>query len=232
MSEAMQTVGRFFTSPKGLLLGLFVLVPLAFFALGGGDWFSLEGFRAHRDQIPEYAARHFWPFLILWGLLYTATVAFSIPGGALLSLVKGFLFGRWGGTLLIVVSAALGAVTVFAAARCLFAEAARQRLEPSPVASKLLAGLQQTVPGFVPPGAFASQFVPDELVQQKAVSYLLFLRLVPVFPFWLVNLAPAFTPVTLRTYALATGGRAGQLRVRQPGAVFAAHRFPGRVAIG
>lgn len=177
----MQSIGQFLVSPKGLVLALFLLAPTAFFVLGGGKWLSLEAFAAHHDQFLAYAQSHFWPFFIGWGLLYAATVAFSLPGGALLSLATGFLFGRWLGTALIVVSASVGAMAVFSAARYLLADAARQRLERSPPAAKLLAGFGR-----------------------DAASYLLFLRLVPAFPFWLVNLAPAFAPVRVSTYLWTT----------------------------
>jgi uncharacterized membrane protein YdjX (TVP38/TMEM64 family) len=91
----------------------------------------------------------------------------------------GFVFGRWVGTLLVVIAATVGATLVFLAARYLFADAARRRL--GPLGAKINAG-----------------FTAD------AFSYLLFLRLVPLFPFFLVNLAPAFTSIPLRTYVLAT----------------------------
>lgn len=88
----------------------------------------------------------------------------SLSCGALLFLVTGFLFGRWVGTLLIVSTATLGAIVVFVAARYWFAESARQRLERNPLASKVLRGFERNIAGS-----------------------LLFLRLVPVFPFWLVK---------------------------------------------
>ncbi|TAN52271.1 MAG: TVP38/TMEM64 family protein [Methylococcaceae bacterium] len=165
---------------KGLLITLFA-VPAAFWLLGGDEWLSLAAFQAHRAQLLSFTQSHFWPFFIGWGLFYAATVAFSLPGGALLSLMTGFLFGRWLGTALILAAATLGAVAVFSAARHLFADAARQRLAQNPAAARLLAGFGR-----------------------DAVSYLLFLRLVPAFPFWLVNLAPAFTPVRLSTYLWTT----------------------------
>lgn len=181
MNDAIRSVGRFVASPKGLVLALFLLAPAAFFVLGGGKWLSLEALASNRDQLLDYAQSHFWPFFIGWGLLYAATVAFSLPGGALLSLATGFLFGRWLGTALIVVSASVGAMAVFSAARYLFADATRRRLERSPAAAKLLTGFGR-----------------------DAASYLLFLRLVPAFPFWLVNLAPAFAPVRASTYLWTT----------------------------
>ena len=99
----------------------------------------------------------------------------------MLSLLTGFLFGRGPGTLLIVVAATIGATLLLVSARYLFADAARSRLEKNPRAARLLAGFDQ--------GAF---------------NYLLFLRLVPVFPFWLVNLASAVTRIPVRTYILGT----------------------------
>ena len=80
----------------------------------------------------------------------------------------GFIFGRWVGTVLVVVAATVGATLVFLAARYLFADAARRRL--GALGEKINAGFTE-----------------------NAFSYLLFLRLVPLFPFFLVNLAPAFT---------------------------------------
>jgi uncharacterized membrane protein YdjX (TVP38/TMEM64 family) len=175
MSLSKQTLG------KSLILAAFIGGPLAFLALGGGQWLSLDAFQAHREQLLGFTRDHFWLFLIGWGLFYAATVALSLPGGALLSLVTGFLFGRWIGTGLILVAATAGAVAVFMAARYLFADTARHRLEQNPAAAKLLAGFGR-----------------------DAASYLLFLRLVPAFPFWLVNLAPAFAPVPLSTYLWTT----------------------------
>jgi uncharacterized membrane protein YdjX (TVP38/TMEM64 family) len=97
----------------------------------------------------------------------------------LLSLTIGFLFGRWTGTAIIVFSATIGATLVFLAARYLFAEAAQRRMGNM---------AQRIIKGF----------------HANAFNYLLFLRLVPLFPFWLVNLVPAFTPIRLRTYFAAT----------------------------
>ncbi len=175
MNDAIQSLF------KGMLLAALCAVPAAFFLLGGADWLSLEAFQAHREQLQSFAHSHFWPFLLAWGLFYAATVALSLPGGALLSLATGFLLGRWLGTALIVIAATAGAAAVFALARHLFADAARQRLEQSPAAAKILAGFGQ-----------------------DAASYLLFLRLVPAFPFWLVNLAPALAPVRFSTYLWTT----------------------------
>ena len=107
--------------------------------------------------------------------------ALSLPGGVILSLALGLLFGRWMGTFLIVVSATIGATLIFLLTRYLIADWARARLQGNEQAVKLM-----------------------DSFQDDAFNYLLFLRLVPLFPFWLVNLVPAFTPVSSRTYIMTT----------------------------
>jgi uncharacterized membrane protein YdjX (TVP38/TMEM64 family) len=172
------------TSPGGgwlkvLILLVFVGGAIAFFALGGQRYVSLEAVKQNRDALLGFTENHSVQMLLIAFSVYTASTALSLPGGLVLSLTVGFLFGRWAGTLLIVCAATLGATLVFLAARHLFADAARERM-----------------------GALAQKI--NEGFTKDAFNYLLFLRLVPLFPFWLVNLAPAFTNVKLGTYVLAT----------------------------
>jgi uncharacterized membrane protein YdjX (TVP38/TMEM64 family) len=111
--------------------------------------------------------------------IYAAVVALSLPGGAVMTVAGGFLFGwLWGG-IAAIIAATLGATAVFLIARSTLGEALAERA--GPWLDRLRKGLQE-----------------------DAFSYLLFLRLVPIFPFWLVNLAPALVGVRLRTYILAT----------------------------
>ncbi len=161
------------------LLGAFVAVIVAFFALGGQDYLTLDAIKANRDALLVFAHEHFVAALAIAFLVYVGAVAFSLPGGLVLSLTMGFLFGRWLGTVLVVIAATLGATLVFLAARYLFADAARRRM--GPLGARISAGFTE-----------------------NAFNYLLFLRLVPLFPFFLVNLAPAFTSIRLRTYVLGT----------------------------
>jgi uncharacterized membrane protein YdjX (TVP38/TMEM64 family) len=165
--------------PKVALALAFVAVVVAFFALGGQDYLTLDAVKANRDALLVFTREHFVAALSLAFLVYAGAVAFSLPGGLVLSLTMGFLFGRWVGTVLVVIAATVGATLVFIAARYLFADAARRRM--GPLGAKISAG-----------------FTRD------AFSYLLFLRLVPLFPFFLVNLAPAFTGIGLRTFVLGT----------------------------
>jgi len=135
--------------------------------------------KANRDALLAFADRNYPAALAIAFVVYAGAVALSLPGGLVLSLTMGFIFGRWVGTALVVAAATIGATLVFLAARYLFADAARRRL--GPLGARINAGFTE-----------------------NAFAYLLFLRLVPLFPFFLVNLAPALTSVPLRTYVLAT----------------------------
>ena len=164
---------------KLLILALFVGGVIAYFAFGGQKYLNLETLKANRDALIQYAEQHYALALLIGFLIYTVSTALSLPGGLILSLAVGLVFGRWAGTVLIVFAATLGATLVFLAARYLFANMARKKI----------GGLAQKI---------------NEGFTQDAFNYLLFLRLVPLFPFWLVNLAPAFTNVSLKTYITAT----------------------------
>jgi uncharacterized membrane protein YdjX (TVP38/TMEM64 family) len=115
----------------------------------------------------------------IYALAYIAVTALSLPGAALMSLIGGLLFGNIAGTALVVVAATIGATAIFLAARTAFADAFRSR---------------------------ASGFVQrmEEGFSRDAFSYLLLLRLIPVFPFFIVNIAPAFTRIKTHTYIAAT----------------------------
>ena len=162
-----------------VLLTAFVVAIATFFALDGQRYLALETIKANRDALLAFADRHFAAAIAIAFLIYAGAVALSLPGALVLSLATGFVFGRWVGTALVVVAATVGATLVFLAARYLFADAARRRL--GALGERIAAGFTE-----------------------NAFSYLLFLRLVPLFPFFLVNLAPALTTVPVRTYVLAT----------------------------
>lgn len=164
---------------KSLIALIFIGALIAFFSLNGQRYLTLDAFQQNREALLDFTNQHYWQALLIGFSLYTAATAFSIPGGVLFSLTMGFLFGRWVGTGMIVISATIGAALVFLAARYLFADMLRARLGGK---------LREISEGFARDG----------------FNYLLFLRLVPLFPFWLVNLAPAFTGIRLSTYVAAT----------------------------
>jgi uncharacterized membrane protein YdjX (TVP38/TMEM64 family) len=166
---------------KAALIVLFVVVLALFFLLGGDRWLSLEFIRDNRERLQAFTEAHYLTMLLASAAVYILSTAFSIPGGAVLSLAMGAIFGRFVGTVVTVLASTAGAALVFLAARFVFADAARARLAAHPAAARIVEGFRA-----------------------DAFRYLLFLRLVPLFPFWLVNLVPAFTAIDTRTYVLAT----------------------------
>ena len=164
---------------KVALLAALAIVVVAFFVFHGERYLTLDAVKANRDALLAFTNAHYAAALAIAFAVYVFATAFSLPGGLVLSLTMGFLFGRWVGTLLVVVAATIGATLVFIAARYLFADAARRRM--GALGEKINAGFTE-----------------------NALFYLLFLRLVPLFPFFLVNLAPAFTTISVRTFVIGT----------------------------
>ncbi len=164
---------------KLLPLGVLIAGLACFFALGWHRYVSFETIRAHRGMLMDWVGHWGATAVLVYVAAYALMTAFSIPGGALATIVGGYLFGLWLGAAAAVVGATLGAIAVFLAARTALGEYLRAKAGPA---------LRRMEEGF----------------RRNAFSYLLVLRLVPVFPFWLVNLVPAFCGVSLRTYALAT----------------------------
>jgi uncharacterized membrane protein YdjX (TVP38/TMEM64 family) len=160
--------------------GLAALIATALIvAATQGGRLDFDTLKANRAELLAFTERHYAAMLIGATLAYTLATAVSFPAGVLLTLTMGLLFGRWVGTAAVVVAASVGATLAFLAARYLFADVARRRMGPR---------LQRLARGF----------------ERDAFNYLLFVRLVPVFPFWLMNLVPAFTPVSARTFFVAT----------------------------
>lgn len=171
--------GRGLDWKKVAIAAVFVGGVVAFFALGGHRWLDFATLKANRARLLGYTEQHYATMVLAVAVGYVVLTALSLPEAVLLSLAAGFLLGRWVGMAVVVVAATLGSTLAFLAARYLFAEAARRKMGPR---------LQRLSRGF----------------EEDAFGYLLFLRLVPLFPFWLVNLVPAFTPVKPRTFMAAT----------------------------
>jgi uncharacterized membrane protein YdjX (TVP38/TMEM64 family) len=160
-------------------LGLIVLASGLMLLTGLHKRLSLEGFLASREMIGHFVAERRLAAVALYLSAYILVTALSVPSAAALSLAGGALFGGFLAGVLTVLGASVGAVLLFAAAR-------------GP-----LAGLAQT--RFSRPlWRIAEGFRKDE------AAYLLSLRLMPVFPFWLVNLAAALLGVSPATFAWTT----------------------------
>jgi len=164
---------------RWLPLGVLVAGLVVFFATGLHRVLTFDALRTHRAALSAWVSDHYLLAALLYVATYAALVAFSLPLASLATLLGGWLFGAVMGTTLTVLGATVGAIAVFLAARSALGDLLRAR------ADSFLGRMEA---GF----------------RRNALSYLLFLRLVPVFPFWLVNIAPAVFKVPLRTYALTT----------------------------
>jgi uncharacterized membrane protein YdjX (TVP38/TMEM64 family) len=166
---------------SALRLWPLLVVALAFAVVYGLGWhreLSWHTLIRHRAVIDAFVAAHRLAAVAAFIALYVAVAALSIPAGAVLTTIGGFLFGTVVGGLSAVVGATIGATIVFLIARSAIGEHLLRRA--GPLAAKFAAGFRA-----------------------DAFSYMLFLRLVP-FPFWLVNLAPALFGVRLTTFVTAT----------------------------
>jgi uncharacterized membrane protein YdjX (TVP38/TMEM64 family) len=183
-SETMASHGSDPSRKGGSMLRKFA--PLAVIVAGAaaaygllGDYLSFEALSEHRQALIDWRDQNFALSAIVFMAIYAAVVAFSLPGAVWITLAGGFLFGLLGGVAMIVPAATLGATAIFLAAKTSLGDALRAKAGPM---------LKRLEDGF----------------KEDAVSYLLMLRLVPAFPFFLVNLAPAFLGVRLWTYVWTT----------------------------
>lgn len=163
------------------LLPVFVLIAgfAAFFAFDLDSYVTFDALRENRAALQDYVDMYGALAIFAYGLAYVVIVAFSLPGGAVMTITGGFLFGTVVGGSTAVVAATLGATALFLAARYALADVLRDRAGPF---------VRRMEDGF----------------RENALSYLLVLRLIPLFPFWLVNLVPAFLGVRTSTYVIGT----------------------------
>ncbi|QLZ69112.1 mercuric reductase [Legionella sp. PC1000] len=161
--------------PLTILLGLLIF----FFSFRLDKYLSFEALKENRALLASWTTKHYFLASFLFIACYTLSVAISIPGAIYLTLIGGFLFGVFWGTIFVVISATIGATLIFLAVRTSLGE-----------------WLAQRASGWV--GRMREGF------QHNAFSYLLTLRLIPLFPFWVVNIVPALLDVNIKTFIGAT----------------------------
>jgi uncharacterized membrane protein YdjX (TVP38/TMEM64 family) len=168
-----------FSVRRACPLVLVVVVAGVVVAMGWHRQLSFETFAQHHEALRDFIALHEASAVVAYVALYIALVALSVPVGFYFTVIGGILFGAVLGGMAALVGATVGAIGIFLIARSAIGEYLVRRA--GPLAQKL-----------------AQNFRAD------AFSYLLFLRLVPIFPFWLVNLVAALSGVRLATFAGAT----------------------------
>lgn len=169
----------------GRLMPVAVIVAgLAFaYAMGWLEYFDFDTFLENRERLAGYVRDNVLRASLIYVAIYVVAVAFSFPGASLLTIIGGFVFGWLLAGILTVVAAPIGASIIYFAARTAVGDFLVEKMKRN-------AGprIRQLAEGF----------------QEDAFSYLLTIRLAPVFPFWVVNIAPAIFNVPLHTYFAAT----------------------------
>ncbi len=161
--------------PLAVIVGLMGLA----FAMGWHKYLSLQAIGENYGAMQAFIADNFAVALLIYMGAYIAVIALSLPGGLFMPLAGGLLFGPYVGIPATVIAATLGATIIFLIAKSSLGESLSATAGP---------WLEKLREGF----------------KENALSYMLFLRLVPAFPFVVVNLAPAFLGVPLRTYVFGT----------------------------
>jgi uncharacterized membrane protein YdjX (TVP38/TMEM64 family) len=151
----------------------------AFFYLDLGQFLSLQALKDNRDGLLSFTETHAAVAAALFVLVYVAVTGLSLPGAVILTLAGGFLFGFVWGTLFVNLGATTGATLAFLASRYLLRDWVERKF------GKWLGPVQQ---GFA----------------NNAFSYLMTLRLIPLFPFFVVNLVSGLTRMNVGTYVAAT----------------------------
>ncbi len=142
-------------------------------------YLSFQSLETYHHILQVEVAKNFVLAAVIFGLLYAVLTAISAPGVVFLTIFGGFLFGAIWGTLLVAFGATIGAAIIFLAARTALRDFLYQKSKK---------WLPKISSGF----------------KDNAISYMFFLRLVPLFPFFMVNIVPAFLEIDFSTYVWTT----------------------------
>ena len=174
------------SAPKnGLMRNLPLIVILCVAAIGAftlRDYISFDALRDNRETLIAYRDAHFVLSVLVFLAAYVVIVAFSLPGALAATLTGGFLFGTFGGSAISVTAATLGATVIFLAARHGLGEKLKARMDASEGKIRKI----------------------KEGLDENQWSMLFLLRLVPVVPFFVANLVPAFLAVPVHRYVIST----------------------------
>ena len=167
------------TTKKILILGIIALLVVLFFYFDLGQFLTLATLKANRDLLAAFYAEHRLATVLLFMAIYILQTALSLPGAAILSLAAGAIFGAITGTVYANLAATIGATLAFLATRFLLHDLVQRKFGDR--LKKL-----------------------NHELETRGLNYLLFLRLVPIFPFFLINLAAGLTRLPLRTFIIGT----------------------------
>ncbi len=167
------------TYVKAAIAGIIILAAAAFFLLDLHTHFTLDNLRQHHTTIRMVYAENPAATIIVYMAIYIVMAGFSIPGGTVMMLAGGVVFGPVRGTVIVALSSAIGGTLAFRVVRFLFQDYFQRRF-----ADRL-----KTI---------------NREIEKKGMLYLLSLRLVPVIPYFLINLLMGLTPIRTTAFFTAT----------------------------
>lgn len=167
------------TLKKWILVFAIAIVVIGFIAAGGNELLTLENLKRHQQSLGDWIDSNLLIALSAFVVVYVLVTALSLPGATVMTLAGGAFFGNLYGFAAVSLASTVGASLAFLAARFLVRDSLRKRYGDT--VAKMDRGIEKD-------GAF----------------YLATLRLVPVFPFFLINLAMGLTAMKLRTYAVVS----------------------------
>ena len=164
---------------KKMILGLMLVATILFLGVNFGQYLTLENAKAQQEALNSFIDQNFIYAAATYFFAYIAITAFSIPGAAVVTLLGAALFGFWTSLLLVSFASTIGATIAFLSSRYLLREWVQSKF-----GSKLSA--------------------INQGVEKDGAFYLFSLRLIPVFPFFLINLLMGLTPMTIARFYLTS----------------------------
>jgi len=160
---------------KILFFLVIVILTSAFFIFDFHQYLTLDTLKLKQADIESYRISHPYLIVVIYGLIYVVVTGLSLPGATILTLAGGAIFGGIWGLVIVSFASTIGATLAFLAARFLFRDVVKQR--------------------------FSSRIkVINEGIDKEGSFYLFTLRLVPLFPFFMINLAMGLTTIKVRTF--------------------------------
>jgi len=164
---------------KLVIVLVFIVIVALFFYLDLERWLTLESLKRNRHLLVSLYVDHRFAFVAGFIAVYVIQTALALPGAAIMTLAAGAFFGTVMGTVYANIGATIGATLSFLLARYLFRDTIQGKFGPR------------------------LEVINSEL-ERSGLHYLLFLRLVPIFPFFLINLAAGLTNIPFRTFFIGT----------------------------
>ena len=160
---------------KIILLLIILSILALFFIFDAPQYFNLEYFQGQKDVIIAYKENNFWQTSLIYFSLYVLVAALSLPAAAILTIAGGGIFGLWWGLLLVSFASTIGATLAFLASRLIFRDWVQNKFGDK---------LKSINRG----------------IERDGIFYLFTLRMIPAFPFFLVNVVMALTPISVRAF--------------------------------